>query len=168
MYLTHHTGYKIGHCACSIGLQVKFPWRQCCTSDDMESIEYYIHNKCGWTAILYRISLTNTSLRMCCLLEQRNIDTRAKGRDEFKRRNLWLGWLLHCTLIVFWKETNMVFLTKNQRDALISKIYFSDRFSVHHQEYSTVNRTIGVCHTGFVYCLLAGSGWILIPLASRN
>ena len=45
-------------------------------------------------------------------------------------------------------------LIKNQRDALISQIYswnrtlhVSDRFSVHHQESSTVYTAIGVCHT---------------------
>jgi len=41
-----------------------------------------------------------------------------------------------------------------QRDALISQIYFwnrtlhvSERFSVHHQESSTVYTAIGVCNT---------------------
>jgi len=39
-----------------------------------------------------------------------------------------------------------------------------DRFSVNHQESSTVYTAIGVCHTGYADCLLAGSGWnILIP-----
>jgi len=53
---------------------------------------------------------------------------------------------------------------KNQRDALISLIYFwnktlhvSGRFSVHHQESSTVYTTIGFCHTGYADCLLASS-----------
>jgi hypothetical protein len=71
------------------------------------------------------------------------------------------------------------FLYYNQRDALISQIYFwnrtlrvSDRFSVHHQDSSTVYTAIGIRHTGFADCLLAGSGWnwvsssIRIPLAS--
>ena len=49
-----------------------------------------------------------------------------------------------------------LFLQQNQRDALISKIYFwnrtlhvPDRFSVHHQESSTVYSytAIGICHT---------------------
>jgi len=61
---------------------------------------------------------------------------------------------------------------KNQRDALISQIYFwnrtlhvSDRFSVHHQESSTVYTAIG-----YADCLLArsGSARILIPLADRQ
>jgi hypothetical protein len=50
----------------------------------------------------------------------------------------------------------------NQRDALISLIYFwnrtlhvSDRFSVHHQESSTLYTAIGICHTGYADCLLA-------------
>ena len=52
---------------------------------------------------------------------------------------------------------------KSQRDTLISQIYFrnrilhvSDMFSVHHQESSTVYPAIGICHTGYVDCLLAG------------
>jgi hypothetical protein len=52
----------------------------------------------------------------------------------------------------------------NQRDALISLIYFwnrtlhvSARVSVHHQESGTVYTTIGICHTGFVDSLLASS-----------
>ena len=46
-----------------------------------------------------------------------------------------------------------------------SQIYFcnrtlhiSDSSSVHHQESSTVHTAIGVCHTGYADCLLAGSG----------
>jgi len=43
-------------------------------------------------------------------------------------------------------------------------------FSVHHQESSTVHTAIGICHTGYADCLLAGSGWSssLIPLASNQ
>jgi len=48
-----------------------------------------------------------------------------------------------------------MFLQYNQREALISQIYFwnrtlhvSDSFSFHHQESSTVHRVIGICHTG--------------------
>jgi len=59
------------------------------------------------------------------------------------------------------------FLQQNQREALISQIYFgngtllvSDSFSVNHQESSTVHREIGKCHAGFADCLLVGSGWI--------
>jgi len=41
--------------------------------------------------------------------------------------------------------------------------------SVHHQESSTVYIAIGICHTGYADCLLAGSGWnILIPLLSAT
>jgi len=47
-----------------------------------------------------------------------------------------------------------IFLQQNQRDALISQIYFwirtlhvSDSFSAHHQESSTVHTAIGICHT---------------------
>jgi len=34
-----------------------------------------------------------------------------------------------------------------------------DKFSVHHQESSTVHTAIGICHTGYAECLLAGSGF---------
>jgi len=34
----------------------------------------------------------------------------------------------------------------------------SDRFTVHHQEFSTVYKATGICRTGFADCLLAGSG----------
>jgi len=51
---------------------------------------------------------------------------------------------------------------KNQRDALISQIYFwnrtlhvSESFSVHHQESNTVHRAKAVCRTSFAECLLA-------------
>jgi hypothetical protein len=43
---------------------------------------------------------------------------------------------------------------------------FLDRFSVHHQESSTVHAAL---HTGFADCLLVGSRWnILILLASSQ
>jgi hypothetical protein len=48
-------------------------------------------------------------------------------------------------------------------------LHVSDRFSVHHQEFSTVYAVIGICHTGYGDCLLEGSEWnILIPLASSQ
>jgi len=57
-------------------------------------------------------------------------------------------------------------LEQNQREALISQIYFwngtvhvSDNISVHHQESRTVHTTTGICHTGYADCLLSGSGW---------
>jgi len=57
-----------------------------------------------------------------------------------------------------------VFLQQNQRDALISQIYFwirtlhvSDSISVHHQESSTVHTATGICHTGYADCLLESS-----------
>jgi hypothetical protein len=52
---------------------------------------------------------------------------------------------------------------ENQRDALISQLYLwnrnlhvSDRFSVHYRDSSTVYTAMGICHTGFDDCLLAG------------
>jgi len=60
--------------------------------------------------------------------------------------------------------------------ALISQIYFRNRtvhvlesLSAHHQESSIVHTAIGICHTSYVDCLLAGSGcFILIPLGSSQ
>ena len=64
---------------------------------------------------------------------------------------------------------------ENQRDALISQIYFwnrtvhvSDSFSVHHQESSTVHIETGVRHTSYADCLLAGSGWNILNPASKQ
>jgi hypothetical protein len=58
-----------------------------------------------------------------------------------------------------------LFYNKSQLDAQISQIYFwnrtvhvSDNFSAHHQKSSTVHTAIGICHTGYADCLLAGSG----------
>jgi len=36
-------------------------------------------------------------------------------------------------------------------------LHVSDRFTVHHQESSTVYTAIGICHTGYADCLLAVS-----------
>jgi len=48
-------------------------------------------------------------------------------------------------------------------------LHVSDRFTVHHQESSTVYTATGICHASYVDCLLAGSGCsIPIPLASRQ
>ena len=46
-------------------------------------------------------------------------------------------------------------------------LHVSDRFSVYHQESSTVYTAIGVCHTGYADCLLAGSGWNIL-IYSKN
>ena len=44
-------------------------------------------------------------------------------------------------------------------------LHVSDRFTIHHQESSTVYTAIGIGHTGYADCLLGGSGWnILISL----
>jgi len=34
-------------------------------------------------------------------------------------------------------------------------LHVSDKFTVHHQETSTVYTLIGICHTGYADCLLA-------------
>jgi len=46
-------------------------------------------------------------------------------------------------------------------------LHASDRFTVHHQESSTVYTATGICH---VDCLLATSGWssILISLTDSQ
>ena len=56
-----------------------------------------------------------------------------------------------------------VLLSQNQREALISQIYFwnktlhvSDSICVH-QQFFTVHTAIGIGHTGYADCLLAGS-----------
>jgi hypothetical protein len=51
-------------------------------------------------------------------------------------------------------------------------LHVSDRFTVHHQESSTVYTAIGICHTGYAECLLVRSGWncssILTSLAESR
>jgi len=42
-------------------------------------------------------------------------------------------------------------------------LHVSNSFSVYHQESSTVYTAIGICHTGYADCLLAGSGWNWVP-----
>jgi len=41
-------------------------------------------------------------------------------------------------------------------------LHVSDRFTVHHQESSTVYTAVGICHTGYADCLLARSGWNMV------
>jgi hypothetical protein len=71
-----------------------------------------------------------------------------------------------CILIYSYNKTNeMHYFLK----FIFGILHVSYRFSVHHQESSTVHTSIGICHTGFADCLLAGSGCaILIPLASSQ
>ena len=47
-------------------------------------------------------------------------------------------------------------------------LHVSDRFTVNHQESSTVYTAIGICHTGYADCLLARSGSILILLGDSQ
>jgi len=67
-----------------------------------------------------------------------------------------------------------IFLEINQREALISQIYFwnvtlhvSDSKSVHHQESSTVLTAIGKGHTDYADRLLAGSRWNCCVYSTR-
>jgi len=69
-----------------------------------------------------------------------------------------------------------VIYSYNKTNKLISQIYFwnrtlhvLDRFSVYHQESSTVYAAVVICHTVYADCLLVESGCsILIPLASSQ
>ena len=68
-----------------------------------------------------------------------------------------------------------IFLQQNQRDPLISQIYFwngtlhvSDSLSVRHQESSTVHTEIGICHRGFADCLLVSSQLMMVRGTVRN
>jgi hypothetical protein len=47
-------------------------------------------------------------------------------------------------------------------------LHISDKFTVRPQESSTVYTAIGICHTGYVACLLVRSRWILILLADSQ
>jgi len=115
--------------------------------------------------------------------------TQQRLKAEPKKTQKEHRYLIHCQFWPrrrcknkFWNiHLNNVTAHMNscQRDALISKIYFwnrplqvADRFSLHHQESSTVYTATGICQTGFADCLLAGSGWnscsILIPLADSQ
>jgi len=49
---------------------------------------------------------------------------------------------MHYFPILFWYRT----------------LHVSDRFTVHHQESSTVYTAIGICHTGYADRLVARSG----------
>jgi len=44
-----------------------------------------------------------------------------------------------------------------------SVVHISDRFTVHHQESSTVYTATDICHTVHADCLLARSGWNWVP-----
>ena len=64
----------------------------------------------------------------------------------------------------YWLLNVLILIIKPTRHTN-SQIYFwnrtlhvSGRFSVHHQESSTIYTVTGMCHTGYADCLLAGSG----------
>jgi len=57
-------------------------------------------------------------------------------------------------LILITKPTRC---TNSQINFWNRTLHVSDRCSVHHQESSTVYAAIGICHTGYADCLLAGS-----------
>jgi hypothetical protein len=66
-------------------------------------------------------------------------------------------------LLPLWATPNL------ERDHFTFRpLHVSDRFTVHHQESSTVHAAIRICHTGNADCLLArlGLNSTLIPLAS--
>ena len=47
--------------------------------------------------------------------------------------------------------------TNSQIYFLNKTLHFSDRFSVHHQESSTVHTAINICHTSFAVCTVLDS-----------
>jgi len=90
---------------------------------------------------------------------------------------LWLRAFLVCQQVwglLLIKQQNLIFkgpcivvysYNKPTRCTNFSNLFWnrslhvSDSFSVNHQESSTVHTAIGVCHTGFADCLLAGTSW---------
>jgi len=70
-------------------------------------------------------------------------------------------WFSTCMTVM----TTNILIIKPTRCTSFSNLFWnrtlhvSDRFSVHHQESSTVYTATGICHTGFADCLLVGSGW---------
>ena len=102
----------------------------------------------------------------------------ANGRRDWIRRlkvkPYWNCMVLNWTAFTFgrgsirnWNRRvvlqRSILITKPTRCTKISNLFWnrtlhvSDSFSVHHKESSTVHTTIGICHTGFGDCLLAGS-----------
>jgi len=47
-------------------------------------------------------------------------------------------------------------------------LHVSDRSFVHHQGSSVVYTAVGICHSGYANCLLAGSGWNSVEFYSKN
>jgi hypothetical protein len=79
--------------------------------------------------------------------------------------------LLHIGKYNIWHSEDraswcILIIKANEMHCFSNVLHISDRFTVRHQESSTVYTAIGICHTGYAYCLLARSGWnILISLA---
>jgi len=71
-----------------------------------------------------------------------------------------------CIVIYSYNKTNEMHYFTNL--FWYRTLHVSDRFTAHHQESSTVYTAIGICHTGYADCLLAGSGWIPISLADSQ
>jgi len=99
-----------------------------------------------------RLRLITRVILLGCITQQTQIDT----TKVFKFTLYNLTFRGPCIVIYSYN--------KSQRDALISQSYFwnrtlhvSERFSVHHQESSTVYTATGICHTGYADCLLANS-----------
>jgi len=58
-----------------------------------------------------------------------------------------------CNMIYSYNKTNEMYYFTNL--FWYRTLHVSDRFTVHHQESSTVYTAIGICHTGYADCLLA-------------
>ena len=80
-----------------------------------------------------------------------------------------------CHVQHHWRELLCLLIIKTNKMHFFSSLFWYrtlhvlDRFTVYHQESSTVYTAIGIYHTGYADCLLAGSGRnILIPLESSQ
>ena len=73
--------------------------------------------------------------------------------------------MTECSLMSYHNNNNISQFLENPFGTLIIKPrrctdisnLFLDRFSVHHQESSTVHTAVGICHTGYAVSLLTSS-----------
>jgi len=102
------------------------------------------------TAVVELLMMGGKRLETCWAVNKRH-------DNKLEDCCIWLVIYLNCTMMH--RLANLKFRT----------VHVLDSFSVHHQESSTVYTATGICHTGYVDCLLAGSGCSnLVPLASSQ
>ena len=107
---------------------------------------------------------TSVSQEEVPAVKEKGREDKNRKRKIFRRpegRLVLVVLLLMRTMLMIRINRNKFLIIKPTR-CTISQIYFwyrtlhvSDRFSVHHQESSTVHIAIGICHTGYADCLLA-------------